>query len=192
MFMAAETEAEGPSLEQYRDYLLLLTRLQFDPRLQGKLDPADLVQQTLRKAHRAREQLRGQQQAEVVAWLRRILANTLTDALRQFHAEARDLDRERSLEAVLAESSARIEAWLAGEQSTPSQQAMRNEQLQRLASALAQLPDDQRMAVELKHLQGLPVAAVGQRMGRSRAAVVGLLFRGLKKLRELLAEPSAG
>ena len=49
--MTAETEAEGRSLEQYRDYLLLLTRLQFDARLRGKLDPADIVQQTLLKAH---------------------------------------------------------------------------------------------------------------------------------------------
>ena len=127
----------------------------------------------------------------MAAWLRRILANTLTDALRQFSTDARDLDRERSLEAVLTDSSARLEAWLAGEQSTPSQQVMRNEQLQRLASALAQLPDEQRMAVELKHLQGLTVAVVAERMGRSRASVVGLLFRGLKKLRELLPESTA-
>ena len=91
----------------------------------------------------------------------------------------------------MTDSSARLEAWLAGEQSTPSQQVMRNEQLQRLASALAQLPDEQRMAVELKHLQGLTVAVVAERMGRSRASVVGLLFRGLKKLRELLPESTA-
>jgi RNA polymerase sigma-70 factor, ECF subfamily len=191
-FMAAEIGTDGRSLEQYRDYLLLLTRQQFDPRLRGKLDPADLVQQTLLKAYGAWGQFRGREEAEVAAWLRRILANTLTDALRQFSADARNLDRERSLEAALTESSARIEAWLAGEQSTPSQQAMHNEQLQRLASALTQLPEEQRTAVELKHLQGLPVAVVGERMGRSRASVVGLLFRGLKKLRELLAEPTSG
>ena len=85
--MTAETEAEGRSLEQYRDYLLLLTRLQFDARLRGKLDPADIVQQTLLKAHGARGQLRGKEDAEVAAWLRRILANTLTDALRQFSTD---------------------------------------------------------------------------------------------------------
>jgi RNA polymerase sigma-70 factor (ECF subfamily) len=57
-----------------------------------------------------------------------------------------------------------------------------------LAEALPQLPDDQRVAVELHHLQGLSLADTGQRLGRSREAVAGLVFRGLKKLRSLLDE----
>lgn len=62
----------------------------------------------------------------------------------------------------------------------------------RLAAALAQLPRDQREVVELHHLQGLAVAEVAAAMGRSRPAVVGLLFRGLKKLRELLRDAGEG
>jgi RNA polymerase sigma-70 factor (ECF subfamily) len=53
---------------------------------------------------------------------------------------------------------------------------------------MALLPEDQRRVVELHHLQGLPVAEVAQLIGRTRPAVVGLLFRGLNKLRELLPE----
>jgi RNA polymerase sigma-70 factor (ECF subfamily) len=61
--------------------------------------------------------------------------------------------------------------------------------LLRLAAALGRLPEDQRQVVELHHLKGLTVAEVAEQMGRTRASVVGLLFRGLKKLRELLHDP---
>ncbi|MFV1968830.1 MAG: RNA polymerase sigma factor [Pirellulaceae bacterium] len=81
-----------------------------------------------------------------------------------------------------------MEAWLAAEQSSPSQRAMRHEQLLQLAETLAQLSSDQRQAVELHHLKGLPLAAIAEQMGRSKGAVAALLFRALGKLRELLKD----
>ncbi len=63
---------------------------------------------------------------------------------------------------------------------------MRVEELVRLAGALSQLPDDQRLVVELHHLKGMPVAEVAEILERTKPAVMGLLFRGLKKLRALL------
>ncbi len=184
--MGHEAEAQGLALERFRHYLLLLARHHLGGQLQAKLDPSDVVQQTLLEAHRKQAQFRGKSEAELAAWLRQMLACSITDALRAFGRIKRDAAQERSLEAALENSSARLEAWLAADQSSPSQQAVRQEQLLQLAEALAQLPEDQRRAVELKHLQGCSVAAIAQRLGRSETAVGGLLRRGMTKLRELL------
>ena len=100
-----------------------MARLQLDPQLQAKLDASDIVQQTLLQAHEHRDQFRGASEAELVGWLRTILANTLAAAMRRYLAEARDLGRERSLQDSLAQSSARVESWLAAEQSSPSERA---------------------------------------------------------------------
>jgi RNA polymerase sigma-70 factor (ECF subfamily) len=176
----------GRSLEEYRDYLRLLARLQLDPRLQSKIDASDIVQETLLKAHQAQFVWRGE--AERVAWLRKILANCLTDAVRAFSAGARRVDLEHSLEQALEDSSLRLEQWLAAGQDSPVDRAIREEHLLHLAEALAQLPPDQQRAVELMHFQGYSVDAISQQMGRSVTAVGGLLRRGMKKLRQLLAQ----
>ena len=181
--MAPDTRES--SIEQYREYLRLLARLQLEPRLQSKLDASDLVQQTLTKAHQNFHQYRGRTEAELAGWLRRIVANTLTDAARKFQ---RETALGQSLDQALDASSARLEAWLAADQSSPSEQVVRQEQLVRLSAALARLPEDQRRAVEMHHLQDASVAEIAEQLGRTEAAVAGLLRRGLKKLRELLAE----
>ena len=178
----------GPALERFRAYLRLLARLHLDERLRGKLDPSDVVQQTLLQAYQALHQLRGRSDGELAAWLRQILARNLALAVRDFARAKRDVARERSLEAALAESSSRLDAWLAAEQSSPSQRAERNEEALRLAEALEHLPEAQREALVLQHWQGWSLAEIGERLGRSPEAVAGLLKRGLKQLRMLMQE----
>jgi len=174
-------QAASP-LEHYREYLRLLARLQIDPHLRGQLDPSDVVQQTLLKAHEHYQQFRGRTDAELRTWLRTILARTLVDAVRRFGRQG----RAHSLEAALEESSVRLEVLLASEESSPSQGALRSERLVELAEALAGLPEDQRTAVEFRYLHGLSVPDVATQMGRSTVSVTGLLYRAMRTLRSAM------
>ena len=176
-------------IDHYREYLLILARLQMDACLQGIIDASDLVQQTLLKAHQCRDQFRGRTEGERAAWLRAILAGTMIDTVRKFSRESDRRGRTRELELALGESSCRLEALLADDQSSPSERFQHHEQLMRLSGALARLPEDQRQAVELRHIQELPIVEIGRLMSRSTPAVGGLLQRGMKMLRELMDDP---
>jgi RNA polymerase sigma-70 factor (ECF subfamily) len=179
----------GAALERYRPYLLLLARMRLDPRLRSKLDASGVVQQTLVEAYQALGQFRGAVEAEEAAWLRQILAHNLANAVRDLLRDKRDVRREQSLEAAIEESSRRLGGWLAAEQSSPSQHAARHEEGARLATALAELPEAQREALTLHHLEGRPLEEVAGLVGRSRDAVAGLIKRGLRQLRQRLREP---
>jgi RNA polymerase sigma-70 factor (ECF subfamily) len=177
--------AEEDGFERFRNYLRILAEASMDPRLKRKIDPSDLVQETLIRAHRARGQLRAQDEAGVAAWLRKILANQLANARRDHLRERRDLRQERSLEAMLARSSAELAA-LGMTSSSPSGRLERQEALLRLADALAALTEAQREAVLLKHWNGWTLAEIARRQGRTPVAVAGLIHRALKSLREEL------
>jgi RNA polymerase sigma-70 factor (ECF subfamily) len=176
------------SLEMYRDYLRLLARTQLSPRLRAKIDPSDIVQETLLRAHQHQDQFRGQTEEEYTVWLRQILSHQMIDAARRFGSVGRELLREQSLEKALEESAIRLESLLATDSPSPEQRASRQEDLMHLGQALAQLPEDQRTAVELKHLQGCSLESISQQLGRSEAAVAGLVHRAVVRLRALMRE----
>jgi RNA polymerase sigma-70 factor (ECF subfamily) len=184
--MPRQVEHPERPLESFREYLRLLARMNMDPRLQAQIDPSDLVQQTLLKAHEKQDQYRGRSGAERAAWLRTILANQMADALRKFRRQQGI--RERSIEEALEESSARLDAWLAQERSSPSHRIERQERLLEMAEAMSRLPDDQRTALELRHLRGLSVPAAAEQMGKTPSAVASLLYRAMKALRETMNE----
>jgi RNA polymerase sigma-70 factor, ECF subfamily len=174
--------------ERFRSYLRHLARSQLDERLRSKLDPSDIVQQTLLQAHRALGDFRGTTDAEMAAWLRQILARNLAHTVRDFGRDKRNVARERSLQAAVDASSARLEAWLSADQSSPSQHAQLNEQILQLCDALDQLPASQREAVRLHYWEGCALSEISERLDKTPAAVAGLLKRGMRKLRELLGE----
>jgi RNA polymerase sigma-70 factor, ECF subfamily len=178
--------AAAIEIERFRGYLRVLAEIELSPRLRGKVDPSDIVQQSLLEAHRALAAFKGRTEPELIAWLRTILAHNLLNTAREFAAKKRDIRRERNMAVGVEQSSLRLERFLAAEQTSPSQHVMRAEQLEQLAEALTQLPDDQRTAVILKHFHDWPLAQIAEHQGRSTLAVAGLLKRGLKKLRTVM------
>jgi RNA polymerase sigma-70 factor (ECF subfamily) len=177
----------GRLLERYRAYLMLLARVQIGRRLQGKADPADMVQETFLEATRHFAQFRGDTEPEFTAWLRQILAGCLAHLVRRYYStQARDLRLERMLEDDLDQSSRAIDGGLIAAQSTPSQLASRREQAVLLADALDRLPPDYREVIILRHLEGLTFPEVATRMHRSLDSVEKLWVRALPRLRRVL------
>jgi RNA polymerase sigma-70 factor, ECF subfamily len=176
------------ALKRYRSYLRLLAEAQLGRDGRRGVEPSDVVQQTLLDAHKDRGCFRGESEAEHLAWLRRLLAYNLADAVRAMGRAKRDAARVRSLEAALGESSARLEHWLAADQSSPSERAERNESFVRLADALVRLPEDNRRALVLRHCQGASLAEISEALGRTPQAVAGLLKRGLATLRDQMRD----
>jgi RNA polymerase sigma-70 factor (ECF subfamily) len=166
------------SVEDARDYLRLLARLLWQPGLQRHLEPSDVVQQTLLKAHQHLDRFRGDCEEQWRGWLRAILVNELRQAVRD----------NPPGEDSLNESSRKLEQVLAADHTSPSERVLRHEQMERLATALGKLSEDERTAVELKYLHGCSVKFISQHMDRTGDAVGGLLKRGMHKLRRLLQE----
>jgi RNA polymerase sigma-70 factor (ECF subfamily) len=179
-----EANALGLLLERYRSYLTLLARVQIGRRLQGKADPADLVQEAFLEATGHFGQFRGTTEPELTAWLRQILASRLAHLLRRYYGtQARDVRLERVLGDELDQSSRAFDRGLIAAQSSPSQQVHRREQAVLLADALDRLPPDYREVIMLRHLEGLTFPEVATRLGRSVDSVEKLWVRALPRLR---------
>jgi RNA polymerase sigma-70 factor (ECF subfamily) len=184
----AHSEAEQ-ALHGYRNYLRFQVRVLVSPGLRHHLDLSGVINETLLKAWQAWDRFHGWGEDERTAWLRTVLVNQLKDEIAKLHAQCRDVRRNRSLEAALEESSARLAAVLAAPQSSPSEAAERREQEQRLAEALERLPEAQREALLLQRWHGWSLEQIAEHMGRTPGAVAGLLHRALKQLKQELHEP---
>jgi RNA polymerase sigma-70 factor, ECF subfamily len=181
-----DREALGRLLEAQRAALHRLAERQLDGRIAVRVDASDIIQQTFLEAHRSFRQFAGADTRELAAWLQGILDHKVAGAIRD-HAllQKRNVHRDRSLDdshGGVASLKQQLDAGL----SSPSQKAIRGEEAERLAQALAVLPDDQREAVRLRHLECWALAEIARQLGRSPAATAGLIKRGMQALRRQL------
>jgi RNA polymerase sigma-70 factor (ECF subfamily) len=181
---AGDAATLGRLLEAYRGYLRLLARVEIGRRLQGKVDPSDVVQEAFLDAHRYFPTFRGTAEAQFVQWLREVLAGTLANQVRRYlGTQARDPRLEVGLAADLDQSSCALGLIPVDPHTSPSQQAERGEQVRLVAEALARMPDDYQAVLVLRHLEGLTFPQVAERMGRTVDSVEKLWLRGLTRLR---------
>jgi len=184
---------KGFEPEAYRTYLGIWARvcLRKIGYLQSKLDASDVVQEALLQAHVALKDFRGATEPEFTAWLREILQNKLWDQKKYYERGKRDVKREQNLYDSIVESSVRFGMALeniAAVQTNAIQYVASREKARLLAEALASLPDDQRTALELRHLENQSLTETARFMNRTPASVAGLLRRGLAAMRQSLKE----
>ena len=179
-------EATDRLLQLYRPVLKLMAEQMIGPGLQRREDASDIVQRTTLEAYAAFEQFQGGSEPELSAWLKQILRRNVTNLVRDNRAAKRDVRREQYLDA--AEGSVSV-TWMqpAGRGTTPSQRVIKAEAALNLAHAIDELPEQQRIAVRMRHLDGRGIDEVAVTMDKTPAAVAGLIRRGLQTLRERLA-----
>lgn len=176
-----DREAVGQLLDGYRPWLRLLAKRQIGRRLEKRLDASDVIQQTCLSAVAKIELFNGHTEAEFVAWLRRIhecnLQNVVRDnVIRQKRAISREASINDSRHAGLINELPIL-------QSSPSQRVLQDERAVLLVRTLERLSEEQRDAIRLRYLEGLPVAKIAEEMNRSVHSIAGLIRRGLKSLR---------
>ena len=168
--------------DEYREYLMVLARSQVSVDLRGRIDPSDLVQETLCKALWDLTRHRGRTPAEMMGWLRSLLKFNLIDRLRRLRLEGRAVSFDGSLD----QTSHRMSHLVLAGQPAPDARAVGEEDALTLASMLGQLAPPQAEAIVLKHCQGMSVVEISRHMNRSPDAVGGLLRHGMRRLRELM------
>ena len=173
-------------LMQHENSLRLLARLEINQRFAGKFDPSDVVQQTLMEAWQGWDGLQARDEPQRYAWLRQILVHQLAKFVRHHQGTLkRDISRELSidrLEQSLSASSRKLDSLLVARDPSPSHVAVVQEQRERLATVLEELPEDYREVILLRNIEELSHQEVAQRMDRSEPAVRMLWLRALAAL----------
>ena len=168
-------------LGEYRIWLKTLALAQIPVDLRGRIDPSDVVQQTICEAIADLPKHRGKTKAEFMGWLRSMLRFNLIDSFR-----ALKFAPKVSIDASLGLTHDGMSRLLQASQSSVGHRAIKEEQSIALANLLEQLSPPQAEAVVLKHCQGMSVDQICRHMNKTPDAVGGLLRHGMRKLRELI------
>ena len=183
---SGDTAALGDLLENFRNYLLFLARLQIDSRICGKLDASDVVQETFLEAYQAFPNFRGGDEVTFLAWLRQILVSTLAMAVRHYvGTKQRDVRLERDI-YVRVDQSSLFWNQLVSDISTPSLKVSRKEMEAHLLRAMSQLPEHYQEVLRLRHSEGYPFQEIARQMGRTVDSVQKIWVRALAQLRDLV------
>jgi RNA polymerase sigma-70 factor (ECF subfamily) len=182
-----DTDALASFLESHRKQLLAYIDRNLGGPLRAKIEPQDLYQETAVSALRALPEARLGDR-DPFGWLCQIAEQRIIDAHRRFFgAQKRAADREMPLHAPVREGGpAALIDLLVASMTTPSQAFSRDQRSIRLLDALAALPPDNREALRLRYVEGLPSKEIAQKLGKSDGAVRVMLTRSLNRLQELL------
>jgi RNA polymerase sigma-70 factor (ECF subfamily) len=148
-----------------------------------------VVQETFLEAHRDFGRFQGDTEADLLAWLRRILLHNLANVTRHYRETGK---RQVGLEVSLGEV-ADDDLRRPGRDDTPSPGSalVAGEQSEELRRALGQLPEDYRQVVYWRSYERLTFEEIGRRLERSAEAARKLWARAIEKLQETLEPPDA-
>jgi RNA polymerase sigma-70 factor (ECF subfamily) len=183
---AGDHDAFQELVAPHEERLRTILHLRLPGEVRAIVDVEDALQETLMRAWRGVADLQSAEPTALRAWLARIAANTAADfARRNLGAGKRDARREVELPG---EGQSTSSGGLADSAPDAPRRLRRLERWRRLEAALAALSTDHREVILLARIEGLPMQAVGERMGRSAKAASTLLYRALLALRDRFGE----
>jgi RNA polymerase sigma-70 factor (ECF subfamily) len=177
-----EDSAKATLLDKYRRYLLLVASEEVPSSVRPKVAPSDVVQQSIIDATRVFEEFRGTTEAELLAWLRRIVRHDALDATRRFRTtKSRDIRREEALTADIDP---------ADPHSSPTMNLQEDEVWQTLELTLQALPETDREIICLRNFDQLPFQEIAERLGKSIGAAKKQWARAITRLNRNLGNTS--
>jgi RNA polymerase sigma-70 factor, ECF subfamily len=184
-----DAPAVAALLERYRQRLNQMVQVRLDPRVRCRIDPSDVVQETLFAASQKMSTYLADQPLPFYPWLRQIAWEKLVHLHdRHLRAAKRSVAREQFQRAELSDESAiDLAQRLIGDASSPSAAAVRHELRQRVRQALDDLADADREMLLLRYLEQMPSKEIAAVMGTSEAAVNMRHMRALERMRRVLA-----
>jgi RNA polymerase sigma-70 factor (ECF subfamily) len=185
-----DAEALGCLFSRHRDRLRRMVQVRLDRRLQGRIDPSDVLQESYLEMARALSAYLKEPVLPLFLWLRMITGRKL-QALHRHHLgyKIRDAGREVSLYrgALPQASSVSLAAHLLGRLTTPSVAAMRAELQVRIQEALNSMDEVDREILSLRHFEQLSNAETAQVLAISEQAASNRFVRALKRLKSILS-----
>lgn len=178
----------GPLLERYRGHLRLAAIGLFGTALRPRIDPSDVVQETFLKAIRDFPNFQGSNERELLAWLRRILAHCMIDQIKHHKRQLRNHSRQESLDTIIENSPVSARKIPTARGPSPSEAAVRHEQVLLLANAVDRLPPDYRLVYLQRTIEHQPFEVIAARMNRGVGAVRMLWVRAIERLSSLVEE----